>query len=45
MVDGQTTSRPELIMTAILLFALLGKLSGQLLARTRRRDRNSGRVS
>jgi sulfonate transport system permease protein len=27
MVDGQTTSRPELIMAAILLFALLGKLS------------------
>lgn len=33
MVDGQTTSRPELIMGAILLFALLGKLSDQLLAR------------
>jgi sulfonate transport system permease protein len=27
MVDGQTTSRPELIMGSILLFAALGKLS------------------
>lgn len=27
MIDGQTTSRPELILAAIVLFALLGKLS------------------
>lgn len=27
LVDGQTTSRPELIMAAILLFAALGKLT------------------
>jgi len=33
MVDGQTTSRPELILAAILLFALLGKASDWLLAR------------
>lgn len=33
MVDGQTTSRPELIMAAILLFALLGKLSDLALSR------------
>lgn len=33
MVDGQTTSRPALIMAAILLFALLGKLSDLALSR------------
>jgi hypothetical protein len=33
MIDGQTTSRPELIMGAILFFAALGKLTDQLLAR------------
>jgi ABC-type nitrate/sulfonate/bicarbonate transport system permease component len=27
LVDGQTTSRPELVMAAIALFALLGKLT------------------
>jgi len=27
MVDGQTTSRPELVISSILLFAILGKLS------------------
>jgi sulfonate transport system permease protein len=27
LVDGQTTSRPELVLAAILLFALLGKLT------------------
>ena len=31
LVDGQTTSRPELVMAAILLFALLGKLSDRAL--------------
>jgi sulfonate transport system permease protein len=33
MIDGQTTSRPELIMAAILLFALLGKLTDLALSR------------
>lgn len=37
MVDGQTTSRPELIMAAILLFATLGKLSDFALASVGRR--------
>jgi len=37
MVDGQTTSRPELILAAILLFAMLGKLSDHLLERLGRR--------
>ena len=32
MVDGQTTSRPELILAAIVLFALLGKLSDWLVS-------------
>ncbi len=27
MLDGQTTSRPELVIAAILMFAVLGKLS------------------
>jgi sulfonate transport system permease protein len=31
LVDGQTTSRPELVMAAILLFALLGKVSDRAL--------------
>jgi sulfonate transport system permease protein len=33
LVDGQTTSRPELVLAALLSFALLGKLSDGLLAR------------
>jgi len=33
MVDGQTTSRPELIISALLLFALVGKISDHLLER------------
>jgi sulfonate transport system permease protein len=33
MIDGQTTSRPELIIGAIVLFAVLGKLSDYALAR------------
>jgi sulfonate transport system permease protein len=39
LVDGQTTSRPELVMAAILLFALLGKLTdlGLVLLGARRR--------
>jgi sulfonate transport system permease protein len=40
LVDGQTTSRPELVMAAILLFAALGKLTDLALeaagARTQR---------
>jgi sulfonate transport system permease protein len=38
LVDGQTTSRPELIMGAILLFAGLGKLSDYLLSRVAARS-------
>jgi sulfonate transport system permease protein len=37
MVDGQTTSRPELIVSAILLFALFGKLTDAALERAGRR--------
>ena len=37
LVDGQTTSRPELILGALLLFAILGKLSDGLLERLARR--------
>ena len=33
MLDGQTTSRPELILAALLLFALFGKCSDYLLDR------------
>jgi len=33
MVDGQTTSRPELIIAALLLFAVIGKLSDHALER------------
>jgi sulfonate transport system permease protein len=33
LVDGQTTSRPELVMAAILCFALLGKLTDRALER------------
>jgi sulfonate transport system permease protein len=33
MVDGQTTSRPDLIVTAILLFAVLGKATDAILER------------
>jgi sulfonate transport system permease protein len=37
LVDGQTTSRPELVMAAIALFALLGKLTDRALERLGRR--------
>ena len=33
MVDGQSTSRTELVIAAILSFALLGKLSNYALQR------------
>lgn len=36
MVDGQTTSRPDLVIAAILLFAALGKLTDALLERAGR---------
>lgn len=38
LVDGQTTSRPELVMAAILLFALLGKCTDLALERLVRRS-------
>jgi sulfonate transport system permease protein len=37
LVDGQTTSRPELVMAAIALFALLGKATDTALERLGRR--------
>jgi sulfonate transport system permease protein len=37
MVDGQTTSRPDLVIAAILLFAALGKLTDALLELAGRR--------
>ena len=37
MVDGQTTSRPELIVSAILLFAIFGKLTDAVLERAGQR--------
>ena len=33
LIDGQQTGRPALVIGAILLFALLGKLSDLVLAR------------
>jgi sulfonate transport system permease protein len=41
LVDGQTTSRPELVMAAIVLFAAIGKLTDLALERIGRRFRKS----
>lgn len=42
LVDGQTTSRPELVMSAIACFALLGKLTDLPLATWSRRWQHRG---